>query len=212
MPWSLSQYGLYQKCLSAYKFRHVERLPDPAGPAASRGTAIHAQLEGYLKTGSWDTQIPEFTLKKAEVMWAKNYKPEVKLAFNDKWEPVDWQDSTAWVRAVIDSMAFLGNAVYMGEWKTGKVYENHADQRHLYMTMALAHHTESEVAHIETIYVDQDHAQADEMPREKLEESKVMWLERVGPMLRDTFYSPRPGQHCRWCNYSKLKGGPCHVA
>jgi hypothetical protein len=45
---------------------------------------------------------------------------------------------------------------------------------------------------------------AKELP--KLRES---WNKKVTPMLNDTRFSPKPGNHCRWCTFSKTKGGPC---
>jgi PD-(D/E)XK nuclease superfamily len=211
MPWSLSQYSLYKKCPSAYDFRHNKKIPDPAGPAAQRGTNVHAQLEYYLATGEWSGGIRQYTKDKAELMRKEGYKAELKLALNDKWEPVDWKSEQAWVRGVIDAVKF-GPIIRMGEWKTGKVWDDHEAQRRLYLCMVLSAHTEAEAAEIDTIYADQDHAQGSALIRKDLPEAQQYWLENVTPMLQDTFFSPRPGGHCNWCAYSKRKGGPCSVA
>lgn len=209
MPWSLSQYNLYKKCPTAFKFRVVERRPDPAGPAAARGTDIHAQLEGYLKTGTWGGNIREFTRKKAELMRELRYSSELRIALNSDWQLVEWKDPTAWVRGVIDAFSLAENYIEMGEWKTGQVYEDHKGQRRLYLVLALSAFPEVEAAKIETIYADQDHAQGDELTRENLAAEQAYWKIAVEPMLNDTFFSPRPGGHCRWCAFSKDKGGPC---
>jgi hypothetical protein len=209
VPWSLSQYNLYKKCPTAFKFRVVERRPDPAGPAAARGTDIHAQLEGYLQTGIWGGNIREFTRNKAEVMRELGYRPELRLALDKDWKVVDWKEPTAWVRAVIDAFVCVEGMIDMGEWKTGQVYDDHVNQRRLYLCMALSAFTSAEAAKIETIYADQDHAQSSELSRKGLAAEQAYWKDAVVPMLTDTFFSPRPGGHCRWCAFSRDKGGPC---
>lgn len=209
MPWSLSQHNLYKKCPTAYKFRVIERRPDPAGPAAARGQDTHAQLEGYLKTGNWAGNIREFTRQRAETMREWGYIPEVKIALTEDWRSVEWKDPAAWVRGVIDAIHCDKNEVRMGEWKTGKVYDDHVNQRRLYLVLALSAYPEIPKARIETIYADQDHAQEDILLRENLAVEQAYWKDAVVPMLTDTFFSPRPGGHCRWCAFSRDKGGPC---
>jgi hypothetical protein len=36
-----------------------------------------------------------------------------------------------------------------------------------------------------------------------------LWGQRTKAMLTDKTFKPRPGNACRWCTYSKAKGGPC---
>jgi hypothetical protein len=45
--------------------------------------------------------------------------------------------------------------------------------------------------------------------RAKLPALKKAWEKRIIPMMSDTKFSPRPGNYCRWCHFSKAKGGPC---
>lgn len=209
MPWSLSQYNKYRQCPTAYKFRHVDKLADPAGPAARRGTDMHGQLEDYLLTGKWGGGIPQFTRSKAELFRKIGYNAELKLALDVDWKPVDWKAPEAWVRGVIDAFHMIPEEISMGEWKTGKVYDDHVSQRRLYLCMVMSAFPQVSKAKIETIYVDHDHAQASELTREALAGEQKYWQEAVTPMLVDTFFSPRPGLHCRWCAFSKAKGGPC---
>lgn len=209
MPWSLSQYNLYKKCPTAFKFRVVERRPDPAGPAAARGTDIHAQLEGYLATGNWAGNIPAYARAKAEMMRTIGYGSEIKLALDEAWKPVEWKDPKAWVRCVIDALRIESEEVLMGEWKTGRVYDDHVNQRRLYLCMVLSAMPEIKKGKIETIYADLGHSEPAELTREGLAAEQEYWKVAVVPMLTDTFFSPRPGNHCRGCAFSRDKGGPC---
>jgi hypothetical protein len=110
---------------------------------------------------------------------------------------------------VIDAFLEIPLEIHMGEWKTGKVYDDHVSQRRLYLCMVLSAFPEKAKAKIETIYVDHDHAQESKLSREQLPKEQEYWCDNVEPMLRDTFFSPRPGMHCKWCAFSKAKGGPC---
>jgi hypothetical protein len=38
---------------------------------------------------------------------------------------------------------------------------------------------------------------------------KEMWTKRVARLLADTEHVPTPGPACRFCPWSKKKGGPC---
>jgi hypothetical protein len=50
--WSFSQWETYNGCPAKWKFKSVLKVPGgPPGPAAARGTEIHASVEEYCKTG-----------------------------------------------------------------------------------------------------------------------------------------------------------------
>jgi hypothetical protein len=48
---SVSAIDRFAGCDTNYFFRYVEGIPDPAGPAAQRGTEGHKRIEHYLLTG-----------------------------------------------------------------------------------------------------------------------------------------------------------------
>ena len=210
MPWSLSQLSKYKQCPSAYDFRHNKKMLDPAGPAAQRGTDIHAHLEHYIETGEWGYEVPAFTRERAENMRACGHKPEAKIALDKDWQVVEWSSPSAWVRGIIDTLQVSEPTAAMGEWKTGKVYpEDHERQRRLYLSLLLSAYPGVNQATIETIYVDHSKSGTRSMNRSELLAEQDYWREEAGPMLRDTFFSPRPGFYCNWCPFSKRKTGPC---
>jgi hypothetical protein len=209
MSWTLSQYGLYQKCPLAFKYRHKDRLSSPPGPAAARGSGLHDSLEGYLKTGDWGVTIPLYARHRAEAMRDDGFMAEERWAFNDKWEPELWDSPNVWVRGIVDAVLEDTPWLHIGEWKSGKVWEDHGLQRDIYLVMGLCTYTKSDEAHIATIYIDQGFDVTAKLERKDLEAKKIEWTKRVEPMLNDTFFSPRPGQHCNWCSFSNRKGGPC---
>lgn len=209
MAWSLSQYGTYQKCPLQYELRYKKRLPAPTSFAAARGTDTHAILEGYLQTGEWTSSLSPFAITKAEAMRARSFAPEVKLSFDREWMLVPWDSPTVWLRGVVDAMRIELPRVEMGEWKTGKEWEDHKTQRELYNIMALSANPDAEQSYIETIYVDGGYSVFDTLERAMLPFVQREWSEKVAPMEADTFFSPRPGPYCRFCPYNKQKGGPC---
>lgn len=209
MAWSLSQWGTYQKCPLQYNLRYKERLPAPSSYAAQRGTNTHEILEGYLQTGEWTSQLTPFAIQKAEIMRSRSFAPEVRLSFDREWMLVPWDSPTVWLRGVVDALLIELPRVEMGEWKTGKAWDDHRVQRELYNIMALSANPEAEQSSIETIYVDGGYAVVDTLERAMLPYLQKEWSEKVAPMEADTFFSPRPGPYCRFCPYSKAKGGPC---
>jgi PD-(D/E)XK nuclease superfamily len=210
MAHSLSKYGTYRGCPARYEFRYIKLLPEPKGAAASRGTDLHAKLETALIERHL-LGIPEMSLfvkVEAQRMITLGYAPEVKLAVNNKWEKVEWDSPDAWLRSVIDSILPVTHLA-MGEWKSGKVWDDHADQRDLYTVMALSCYTNAESASIKTIYLDQGIAVEHALKRADLAARQADWTERFTEMEKDTFFSPRPGRQCSWCAFSSRRAGPC---
>lgn len=212
ISWSYSQYSTYKRCPQAYKFRYKERIPVPKAAASERGIAIHKSVEDYLNTGVLTGSFSSWSQKQLAFVRNERYNPEVQMSFNSSWYPVEWDAPDRWVRSVIDAHKNLGDAIHMGEWKSGKIWDDHPIQRHLYLTMALSAAPEAKVAIIKTIYLDQDHEEPQTLTREELPAAQQEWKDKVQPMLDDTFFSPRPGNYCRWCPFSRYKGGPCPVA
>ena len=208
MPWSLSKYGRYKRCPAQYDYKYNKNIADPAGAAAQRGTNIHAQIEGFLKTGEWTANISAYAKKMAEKARSEEFIPEVRIALDEQWKPVDWKDPSAWVRGVIDGVKVSADYVTMAEWKSGKIWDDHPLQRNLYLIFGLSVYS-APSARITTVYTDLEHGIEDILNRSDLEKHRAEWKSRITPMLKDTFFSPRPGQHCAWCPFSTRKGGPC---
>ena len=104
-PWSYSRLSTYEDCPKQFWYSYIENMPEfkPPSPAASRGTAIHEKSEHYL-LGKIHICPPEYQKVSGHVMGLKARKaiPEMKMAVNDKWEPVDYKAKDAYFRGIVD--------------------------------------------------------------------------------------------------------------
>lgn len=211
--WSYSKLSLYEKCPSQYKFRYVKNLPYPKSTAASRGTEIHASIENYMLGNIRAKDLhPEVLQYKDLFAGIKKKKPfvEEKLAISESWEVVPWVEG--WGRMVVDAYYLEPELLVAPEWKSGKVYDDHIEQRKLYGTVLLQKYPDIDEAHVKTIYVDQGFAHVTEVSREHVPDIIEEFDRRLEFLQSDDEMAPRPGWYCRFCPYSRMKDGPCKVA
>jgi hypothetical protein len=101
------------------------------------------------------------------------------------------------------------NAVEIIDWKTGKQYEENKDQVELFAMTAMVRYPETEKVITRLAYFDSGAQVMNEFDAKDREALKAKWAAKVRPMFEDTVFAPKPSEKCRWCNFSKSKGGPC---
>ena len=211
-PASYSKLSTYEKCPDQAKYKYVLKMREPKGPAAERGSALHSSAEAYLlgeKTTIRKELIPIVKVLKE----TKKAKPDIerKIALTRGLSKVvDWYSELAWFRMVLDAVYPIERTVQVLEWKSGKVYDDHEDQRQLYAIGALVLHPKASEAVATTHYIDQRGLTTNtRMDRKRANLMAWHFNERLETMERDTRFGPRPGFYCRWCPFSRYKGGPC---
>lgn len=229
--WSFSQWENYNGCPARWKFKSVLKLPSsPPGPAAARGLDMHDRCEAYIK-GEIDAETlthgdpnKRFGDKKPAIVDGKyvvvldQFKDhpngdrytEHKLGFDAEWYLSGGISKTAACIGVLDAVRCENRVLHIGEWKSGSPKDTHGDQRKLYALFGLRKWVQVEEVHVTTYYLE------DTAPPQRLsvkpsaeEKLKELWNGRVALMQKDQMCAPKPGQHCRWCDYAKGKGGPC---
>ena len=217
--WSPSAFAEYQKCPRRHKYKKIDKLPDPPGPALERGTAIHAHAENYIN-GTAAEIHPDLVkiaprLKKLRAAFKKKaVLVELEFAFTEKWERTEWFAKDAWLRLKLDVLERKATHTEITDWKTGKLREDdpsYADQLNLYAVAALVAGMGTET---KAQLVFTDHGKAVKKPEgtltlDGLEAAKASWEQRVRPMFMDKFFAPNPSFACKWCPFSKARGGPC---
>ncbi|MCD9198040.1 RecB family exonuclease [Aeromicrobium wangtongii] len=95
---SPSRAGDFQNCPLLYRFRTIDRLPEPAEPPMVRGTLVHAVLEELF-----GDPAPGRTLDRAVELlpsqWEKLRTSEPRLA--ELFTPEQAADETAWLASCI---------------------------------------------------------------------------------------------------------------
>lgn len=96
---SPSRAGDFQNCPLLYRFRTIDRLPEPASPAMARGTLVHAVLEdlfGEVATGRTLDRAVE--LLPGEWQKLRADEPQVAELFSAEQAA----DETAWLASCVD--------------------------------------------------------------------------------------------------------------
>src|SRR5450755_5078681 len=79
-PWSLSpsRAGDFMTCPLLYRFRVIDRLPEPSSPVTTRGTLVHAVLERLFDNPAADRTL-ELAASLLEPEWARLLSDEPEL-------------------------------------------------------------------------------------------------------------------------------------
>lgn len=210
MKWSLSALGQFEKCQLKYKFKYIDKLPEPRGTAASRGVENHKVFEDVmLGKRELPTEYNYYTQMLNELK-TKETHPEYKISLTKDWEPCAWDDSSVWFRGILD-LKVSGEPTVVIDWKTGKIYPDHDDQKSIYSLALFSENPDLQSVRAQHVYIDLGQTREKTFHRGEVHQLRKHWelrasfLDRTAP--EDMI--PNPGFHCRWCNFSAAKGGPC---
>jgi len=222
--WSYSAWQLYNECPYKYKCKNILKIPIPEAeepPAFIRGRKVHKDAEdfalGIIK------KIPSsIKLLKKSYAALKREATELLIekqwAYNKRWQRVEkYFGSDVWFRAKIDIAAYFKphKVALIADIKTGKIKTENLEQAELYVPTAFEVFPDAEVVFAELwfsdhgIIVSEGKLKPKEYTIEDCTTIKEKWNDRIADMFRDKRYLPTPGVYCKWCNYSKAKGGPC---
>lgn len=213
--WSFSRWRDYKECPARFKYRTIDKRPEPQGEASKRGDEIHKLAEDFVKKvrTTVPTQLKKIGGFMKELMKNETYA-EVKVGVTRDWKPTEYSyypSSEMWTGGKIDVVSALSETkILVGDWKSGKVRDGYELQTEYYATIAMCKWEKVEEVETRIYYVDHGkRTPALTYTRDQLPELQKQWEERVAPMLHDKQFLPRPGSYCNWCPHSKWKGGPC---
>lgn len=219
--WSLSRLQTYEDCPFKAKLSYVDKMPYTRGPAQIRGDEIHKEAEAYLLGKK--RKLP-LSLRNYEVDFVRcrgaAKDPDAELMVEQQWGlKTDWTETSwfgkdTWGRVISDMVIIHDGHIKIVDHKTGKAYpDKHEEQLRLYGAAALSRYPDLETANGEIWYLDHDQKTIPklsiEFTRKDVPPIRKDFERRIRPMLNDKKFAPRPGPGCRWCDYSKSKGGPC---
>lgn len=215
--WSYSRYADYKQCPAKFKFKHVDKLPDPGSPAMQRGNDIHKQAEDYV-TGKID-EVPSSLVAVASelnFLRANDAVAEENWGFKSDWDWIGregWFGNDVWFRAKTDvRLLYDDDTLLLGDWKTGKMYFSNEEQIELFALAGFKRFPFVTEVDTRLWYTDAP-AETNEIQRvytaKDLAAVQKDWTKRVVPMFKDKRFAPTPNDKCGWCPFSKAKGGPC---
>ena len=210
--WSYSTYKTWKTCPRKVKLSKIDGIKEPGSPATERGEAIHKEAELYI--AEHQTIMPESLKSLAaqfQELWERGAEvhPEEEWAVNRDWQFTGWDAKDTWLRAKLDAYYVEGSTLTLIDYKTGKVYPDHAGQVALYALLGFLKFNHVETVNVQLWYLDQGFIKEDSFDLEEVPDMLKQWEYAVANMLVDEEFAPRPGPYCRWCFYSKAKNGNC---
>jgi len=210
--WSWSRYSDHVKCPAQAKYRHLDKLPTPKGPALIRGGRIDELATAYL-TGKLRKLPPELAKFREgfAALRDRGAEAQAKLAVDRSWQLVDFFDwARAWGRMVLDASFIEKKRAHVIDFKTGNIYPENEAQLELYAIPMFERYPDADEVKVRLWYLDHgSDAGVRVYQRSGFVKLKKTWERRLVPLLTDMKFPPRPGQHCGWCPFAKKKGGPC---
>ncbi len=99
---SPSRASDFLTCPLLFRYRQIDRLPEPPSPAAVRGTLVHAVLEDLLALDP-AARTPETAASLVDAAWERVQREDARAGelFAPGAEPVD---QAAWFASVADSL------------------------------------------------------------------------------------------------------------
>lgn len=208
MTWSLSKLGTYERCAAKFKYKYIERLPEKQGEAASRGSMLHAAIEKYLLS-ELDALPEELDFYTEFLRGLRGLgTPEASIHLDREWKPVESRKS-AWYTGIQDLLIPKVPTIVVYDWKTGREYPEHYQQKEIYAIAALAAYPEAFEARMIHVYVDSKRMTDRTYHRDQAISLRTRWEERVERMDKDEEHIPNPSYLCRYCSFSRVNGGPC---
>jgi hypothetical protein len=217
---SFSRYKAHATCPRSAKYKFIDKYPEPpAGPALARGGQIHKGIQGYIEGARRALPQDESTdygpLAKVMLRLRRaKASCELELAVNADWELCDWMAPDVWFRSKLDAALLTRKtlALELFDHKTGAQRpDEHTEQLEQYIAIAPAMWPEALSAEASMLYVDHGRDAVSVHPDLPAAAAQLRkkWTKRFSRMLNDRTWRATPGDHCRWCPFSKKKGGPC---
>lgn len=218
--WSYSRLSDYRKCPRKFKYKYVDKLPEPKSAAMERGTLIHEVLQKYVerKAKAIPPELKATMGKEVVALYDRMRKAkaqcELEYAVDRSWAPTSWFDKSTWTRAKLDVELHLPkeNAAEVVDTKTGKERPaEHGEQLEIYAVVEWAHRPLLDEVRAAMAYVDGGKLTwAVFTDREAtVRRLRKKWEREAKPLLADRQYRATPSKECSWCPFSGRRGGPC---
>ena len=220
---SFSRAMDYEKCPLFFKYRHLDKIPDPAPQLLDkngqpmerpmeRGSRIHTLAENYVMN-------PRITLPEELEKFAKEFNalqqmyqanmmtPEVQFAFNRDWKQVGYRDwDNAVYRAIIDILAQINdNRVLICDIKTGKKEGNeikHHEQCMEYAVCVALTDPEVHIFDVEVWYIDHGEKLRNQFTRRQVLQGFQNMKDRHQDVLDARLFPAKPNKFaCMFCPY-----------
>lgn len=211
--WGFSKLDTFRQCPRKFKYQFIDKLPvDYSSPALERGARIHDALEAYVN--GWQPEPPPEAVDWIQQLNALKDSgkavTEGALGFDKNWAlRPNWFGPETWLRVKMDVRVPEGGTLRIIDYKTGKFRKPSTDQIELYACTGPALHPGVQTIVTEFWFID-----AGETYDRTYDVAEIPALRRkyegeVAHIYNERRWPTQPSLACRWCPFSKTRGGPC---
>ncbi len=210
-PCGFSKLDVFRACPQKFKFQFIDKLPQGSSPAMERGGKMHENIEMYLNGWTNDLIPDNEDWKDAfDALKKHDFKGEQSLGFDKDWNRLpDWFDRKTWLRVKMDAYYREGDEMTVIDFKSGKYRVPSQDQIELYAVAGLSIFPDIKKVHAEFWFLDADETFKKTYTATELLMLRKKYEDAFAPMYTERAWTPAPSAECRWCAYSKTKGGKC---
>lgn len=220
-PVSYSGLKMYAYCPRSFEDKYVKGIK-PAGrplveadaPAMFRGKRIHEGIEKFLlkQTDEVPKEVEYYHSYFRQLREESMLRVELPWAFDAKWEPVDFDSPDCAIRGVIDAMLYDVDEeiIHLLEFKTGKIYGDHAEQANLYGMAALIAFPAAKAVQGDVMYLDHQKNVPVFLEQDLMPSYQWLWDRRIKRVQPPQKYPMRPSWRCKNCASNAANGGSCH--
>lgn len=210
-PWGFSKLDVFRACPQKFKFQFIDKLPQGSSPAMERGGKMHENIEMYLNGWVQELSADTEDWKQAfDDLKKEDFKGEQALGISKDWALLpDWFDKRTWLRVKMDAYYRKGPRLTVIDFKSGKYRIPSQDQIELYAVAGLSVFPDIEEVDAEFWFLDADEVFKRTYTREELLNLRKKYEQASDAIYSESQWKPAPSTECRWCPYSKTKGGKC---
>jgi hypothetical protein len=210
-PIGFSKLDVFRECPQKFKFQFIDKLPQPSSPALERGGAVHANIEEYLNGWTTELKEPADNWKEAiDALKTKDFRGEQPIGISRDWRRLDnWFHPETWLRVKMDAYYIEHPEITVVDFKTGKFRIPSTEQVELYALAGLSICPTIESAIAEMWYLDTGDVYKKVYTRDELIKLRAKYEQEFDKLSSNEVWKPTPSSNCRWCPYTKTKGGPC---
>lgn len=218
--WSYSRLSTWETCPLQAKLKFIDRLKEPDSPAMQRGHKMHEDISKYLQGKAEGLPREAFQHPRIESMFGelaqfgKDLIVEQQWGFNANWQPTGWFGADTWFRSILDVGVIYDDMTGCAlDWKTGRRYGSNMDQMKSQAVAMFEKYKPLKEVEVRLAYIDtaagDDPFEIADIKRHETASIKADFEKRVGRMMNDQIFAPRPNDKCRFCAFGKDKGGQC---
>lgn len=211
---SWSRLSDYLECPHKFSLKYVLKAFPPDDPAKKsihliKGEQLHRQLETYVLARKSLAPMPEaFSPEVTQTLpivdkllnaYTEVF-PESQIACKIDWSPEEWfGKSVAW-RAIWDLICLHNDHVFIGDYKSGKIYpyDKQYGQLHLSAVIAL---NRFDVDRVEVAYLYLEHKKPVRIQITQKDRPQIQkyFEQKYEEVQLEKAWAATPNNNCKWC-------------